>query len=379
MIVAGARDAPGRRASRRRGDDARIVAGARDARVDGSLVGGVSGEDGRPVARRTSRVATTRAPPPMSRTAAAAAAAEKRRSEAAEKRRSEANSTGTTENDSATKPEPILARSESDVRDSGVAPRRVRLGRRARPERRVRRRRRRLFRSRLASRDCRRRRRRARVRAAPPPSAPISCASLEENLKRREAMRVNRLEAVAAAAAEAARAAAAAVEAAAAAAAKAKAAEAAVEAAKAARASTSAAAAAIARAPPSANRAHVYPIAIPVATVERDRAGVSTSGRDVREDQTRRAPAVRDSADEMGDEKDAAGRVPPRRDDATIVDGASASDARIRAGGARMEGGARARVDTNPRAAEVRDADLAKSSKLSAAARGFVPGRKRVP
>ena len=81
----------------------------------------------------------------------------------------------------------------------------------------------------------------------------------------------------------------------------------------------------------------------------------------------------------MGDEKDAAGSVPPRRDDATIVDGASASVARIRAGGARMEGGARARVDTNPRAAEVRDADLAKSSKLSAAARGFVPGRKRVP
>ena len=120
-----------------------------------------------------------------------------------------------------------------------------------------------------------------------------------------------------------------------------------MEAAKAARASTSAAAAAIARAPPSANRAHVYPIAIPVATVERDRAGVSTSGRDVREDQTRRAPAVRDSADEMGDEKDAAGRVPPRRDDATIVDGASASDARIRAGGARMEGGARARVDAS--------------------------------
>ena len=193
-------------------------------------------------------------------------------------------------------------------------------------------------------------------------------------------MRVNRLEAVAAAAAEAAaRAAAAAVEAAAAAAAKAREAEAAVEAAKAARASTSAAAAAIARAPPSANRAHVYPIAIPVATVERDRAGVSTSGDDVREDQTRRAPAVRDSADEMGDEKDAAGSVPPRRDDATIVDGASASVARIRAGGARMEGGARARVDANPRAAEVRDADLAKSSKLSAAARGFVPGRKRVP
>ena len=180
-------------------------------------------------------------------------------------------------------------------------------------------------------------------------------------------MRVNRLEAVAAAAAEAAaRAAAAAVEAAAAAAAKAREAEAAVEAAKAARASTSAAAAAIARAPPSANRAHVYPIAIPVATVERDRAGASTSGDDVREDQTRRAPAVRDSADEMGDEKDAAGR-------------ASASIATIRAGGARMEGGARARVDANSRAAEVRDADLAKSSKLSAAARGFVPGRKRVP
>ena len=365
--------------ARRRREDRRGELETR--RVDGSLVGGVSGEDGRPVARRTSRVATTRAPPPMSRTAAAAAAAEKRRSEAAEKRRSEANSTGTTENDSATKPEPILARSESDVRDSGVAPApgpswaarasgetrstkasatfSVETGLRAIA---------------VVADDGR------GVRAAPPPSAPISCASLEENLKRREAMRVNRLEAVAAAAAEAAaRAAAAAVEAAAAAAAKAREAEAAVEAAKAARASTSAAAAAIARAPPSANRAHVYPIAIPVATVERDRAGVSTSGDDVREDQTRRAPAVRDSADEMGDEKDAAGSVPPRRDDATIVDGASASVARIRAGGARMEGGARARVDTNPRAAEVRDADLAKSSKLSAAARGFVPGRKRVP
>ena len=365
--------------ARRRREDRRGELETR--RVDGSLVGGVSGEDGRPVARRTSRVATTRAPPPMSRTAAAAAAAEKRRSEAAEKRRSEANSTGTTENDSATKPEPILARSESDVRDSGVAPApgpswaarasgetrstkasatfSVETGLRAIA---------------VVADDGR------GVRAAPPPSAPISCASLEENLKRREAMRVNRLEAVAAAAAEAAaRAAAAAVEAAAAAAAKAREAEAAVEAAKAARASTSAAAAAIARAPPSANRAHVYPIAIPVATVERDRAGVSTSGDDVREDQTRRAPAVRDSADEMGDEKDAAGSVPPRRDDATIVDGASASVARICAGGARMEGGARARVDTNPRAAEVRDADLAKSSKLSAAARGFVPGRKRVP
>ena len=106
--------------ARRRREDRRGELETR--RVDGSLVGGVSGEDGRPVARRTSRVATTRAPPPMSRTAAAAAAAEKRRSEAAEKRRSEANSTGTTENDSATKPEPILARSESDVRDSGVAP-----------------------------------------------------------------------------------------------------------------------------------------------------------------------------------------------------------------------------------------------------------------
>ena len=234
--------------ARRRREDRRGELETR--RVDGSLVGGVSGEDGRPVARRTSRVATTRAPPPMSRTAAAAAAAEKRRSEAAEKRRSEANSTGTTENDSATKPEPILARSESDVRDSGVAPApgpswaarasgetrstkasatfSVETGLRAIA---------------VVADDGR------GVRAAPPPSAPISCASLEENLKRREAMRVNRLEAVAAAAAEAAaRAAAAAVEAAAAAAAKAREAEAAVGAAKAARASTSAAAAAIARA-----------------------------------------------------------------------------------------------------------------------------------
>jgi type II secretory pathway pseudopilin PulG len=200
-------------------------------------------------------------------------------------------------------------------------------------------------------------------------------------MKRREVMRVDHLEAVAAAAAEAAaRAAAAAVEAAAAAAAKAKEAEAAVEAAKAARASTSAAAAAIARAPPPANHARAYPIAIPVAIVERERALVATTGEGVGEgDPRRRAPIVGDSADEMGDDArgggadDAPGRVPRRRNDVTLVVAGSASAETAHAGGEGERGGSSARW------AEVGVADLAKSSKLSATARGFVPRGKKAP
>ena len=147
-----------------------------------------------------------------------------------------------------------------------------------------------------------------------------------------------------------------------------------MEAAKAARASTSAAAAAIARAPPPANRPHVYPIAIPVATVDRVRARV------VGEDPRRRAPIVRDSADEMGDDAlgggadDEAGRVPRRRNDAAMV--ASIGSASVSTAHAGGEGG---RGGSSARAAEVGVADLATSSKLSADARGFVPGGKKAP